>query len=578
LLGFQHPLIFFALFFIKDRFAKTDLFRRHFNAFVLLDIFHAFLERHLFFRGDAYGVIASAGAHIGQLFPFRGVDDEIARLDMLRDDLTGIDVLARIDEEGASVLQLIDGIGRGLLLVLAEEHAVVAAGDGPFPGFIFQEPVGHDGLARGTGKHITPQTDKTPARDFELEMLHFTLGVHYMEFPFSLRDQIDDLAAEFGGDIDNQDFIRLVLLAVDLFYQNLRLPDGELEAFATHGLDEDSQVEDAAAIDEEAVGAIRVFYFQREILFRLFQQTIAQVTRSDEFAVFPIERGIVDAEQHAHGGFVNADDRKRFGVFRIRDGIADVEIFEAYDGADIACHDLGSFLFPHAHECVQLFDPRALDAAVGLRERDRLSFPDRTPGHLAHRNPAQERRVIQRSDLHLQRTLGYIRFGNILEDTVQQGCDILAGLILAVEPAVLPAAVERREIQLFFRCVEIEEKLKNCVMDLVRTAVRFVHLIDNDNGLQVKVQGLLQYEAGLGHRPLESIDKEKDAIGHFQHALDFTHKIRVTRSIDNVDLGALILDGSILAEDRDAPFFLEIVIIHDQLAGFLVLPEYMSSM
>src|SRR6185437_8637605 len=111
LLGFQHPLIFFALFFIKDRFAKTDLFRRHFNAFVLLDIFHAFLERHLFFRGDAYGIIASAGAHIGQLFPFRGVDDEIARLDMLRDDLTGIDVLARIDEEGASVLQLIDGIG-----------------------------------------------------------------------------------------------------------------------------------------------------------------------------------------------------------------------------------------------------------------------------------------------------------------------------------------------------------------------------------------------------------------------------------------------------------------------------------
>ena len=48
----------------------------------------------------------------------------------------------------------------------------------------------------------------------------------------------------------------------------------------------------------------------------------------------------------------------------------------------------------------------------------------------------------------------------------------------------------------------------------------------------------------------------------------------MTRSINDVDLGAAICYGSVLGEDSDTSFTLDIVGIHDTLSDLLVVTEY----
>ena len=59
------------------------------------------------------------------------------------------------------------------------------------------------------------------------------------------------------GDVDREPLDRLVELAVDLAGDDLRLPRGQLEALAPHHLQQDDQLQLAAALDLPGVGAAR---------------------------------------------------------------------------------------------------------------------------------------------------------------------------------------------------------------------------------------------------------------------------------------------------------------------------------
>ena len=108
LFRFQHFLELSPLLFVQNGLAKTDLFGGDFDTFILLDIFHALLQGHLDPGNYPDGIIASAGAHIGQLLSFCGVDDQVTGLDVLGDDLAYIYFFARIHKKGATILQFIN--------------------------------------------------------------------------------------------------------------------------------------------------------------------------------------------------------------------------------------------------------------------------------------------------------------------------------------------------------------------------------------------------------------------------------------------------------------------------------------
>ena len=109
--------------------------------------------------------------------------------------------------------------------------------------------------------------------------------------------------------------------------------------------------------------------------------------------------------------------------------------------------------------------------------------------------------------------------------------------------------------------------------DPVRSRAGTVDLVDDDDRLQALGQRLARDEARLRHRPLDGIDQQQHAVDHRQHALDLAAEVRMAGRVDDVDVRALVVDRTVLREDRDAALALEVVRVHDALGHVLVLAE-----
>lgn len=106
-----------------------------------------------------------------------------------------------------------------------------------------------------------------------------------------------------------------------------------------------------------------------------------------------------------------------------------------------------------------------------------------------------------------------------------------------------------------------EHQIKYHLLYLRRAAVRFINLVDYHDRFQTDLDSLLQHEAGLWHRALESVDQQEATIRHIQHALNLATEIGVPRRVDNVDLVPLVVDGYVLGKDRDTTFTLQVVTV-----------------
>ena len=84
---------------------------------------------------------------------------------------------------------------------------------------------------------------------------------------------------------------------------------------------------------------------------------------------------------------------------------------------------------------------------------------------------------------------------------------------------------------------------------------------------------MLENEAGLRHRAFKRVDEQQHAVNHLQNALNLAAEVSVTGGIDDVDLDAVIIHGSILRQNGDAALFFDGVIIHHAVADLLVLAE-----
>src|SRR5215475_282372 len=92
------------------------------------------------------------------------------------------------------------------------------------------------------------------------------------------------------------------------------------------------------------------------------------------------------------------------------------------------------------------------------------------------------------------------------------------------------------------------------------------------------MERFLQNKTGLRHWPFKSIYEQQHTISHLEHTLYLTTKIRVTRSINYIYFNTVVHHGSILTENCNASFFFEIIAIHDQFTGFLIVAENLGSM
>ncbi len=88
-------------------------------------------------------------------------------------------------------------------------------------------------------------------------------------------------------------------------------------------------------------------------------------------------------------------------------------------------------------------------------------------------------------------------------------------------------------------------------------------------GCRLALERLGQHEPRLRHRPFGRVDQHQRAVGHPQHALDLAAEIGVAGRVDEVDLHALVVDGDVLGQDRDAPLALQVVGVEDAVADEL---------
>ena len=66
-------------------------------------------------------------------------------------------------------------------------------------------------------------------------------------------------------------------------------------------------------------------------------------------------------------------------------------------------------------------------------------------------------------------------------------------------------------------------------------------------------------------RTFRRIHDQQHAVDHVHDALDLTAEVGVSRSIHNVNVGVLVLEGGVLGADRDALLLFQVHGIHQAL-------------
>ena len=87
-----------------------------------------------------------------------------------------------------------------------------------------------------------------------------------------------------------------------------------------------------------------------------------------------------------------------------------------------------------------------------------------------------------------------------------------------------------------------------------------------------QLQCLGQHETGLRHGALCCVNQQDNAVDHLEDTLYLAAEVCVPRGVNDVDLGALVVDGGVLCQNGDAALPLQIVGVHNAIYDLLVFP------
>ena len=205
---------------------------------------------------------------------------------------------------------------------------------------------GEPGLAAARGAHLH-ELAAPPA-----ELFHDHPGIGVVDVDLHLLDRLQPLAGRRVGAIEHA-----------------RAADRQLEALAPHGLDEDAELQLAAARDLEGVAALGLGDADGDVAFGLAPQARADHAAGDLVALEPGERRIVDRDRDRQGRRVYGLGGDRFGHNRLANRVGDRRLGQSGDRHDVAGHGLGDRHPLEAAKREQLGQARLLDDAAVAAER-----------------------------------------------------------------------------------------------------------------------------------------------------------------------------------------------------------------
>src|SRR6185436_5739354 len=275
----------------QDLLSQPDVLRRHLDQLIVIDELDRLLETEQARRDDADGLVRGRGAHVRLLLFLRDVDVHVALPRVLADDHAFVDRRLRLDEDLAALLEVPDRERGRDACAVGDEGAGRACGNRAVPRLPSGKEVIHDAGPFRVGEELRAEPDQPARGDAELEPDAAAAVVHHLGRHTAPRARLrDDHALKFLGHVDDQVLHRLHLHAVDLPGDNLRARDLHLVPFAAHHLDQDRQLQLAAADDLQLLGRVRVLDAQRHVAEQLLRQALAQVPRRHVLTIAPGQR------------------------------------------------------------------------------------------------------------------------------------------------------------------------------------------------------------------------------------------------------------------------------------------------
>src|SRR5207249_3387185 len=158
---------------------------------------------------------------------------------VLTGDLAFVNLLAGAHEQRAALLQIFQRVSGGAARIGRDHDAVHSLRDAAANRLIVIEVVMHDRLAAGRVQEPGAQADQAPGRDGELDVRGLAARVQLQALRPTVADQLHHRTDRGGRYVDDEILNRLPRLAIDFFGNDPRLTDGQLEAFASHVLQQD---------------------------------------------------------------------------------------------------------------------------------------------------------------------------------------------------------------------------------------------------------------------------------------------------------------------------------------------------
>src|SRR5262249_23246301 len=143
--------------------------------------------------------------------------------------------------------------------------------------------------------------------------------------------------------------------------------------------------------------------------------------------------------------------------------------------------------------------------------------------------------VIEIGDQQLEDGVGIaLRRRDVFDDGVEEGLQVL-GIIFGrhLGDAVAGYGVDDGKFELVFGGVEIDEEVVDLVEHFLNARVGAIDLIDDDDRLEMRFEGLGENVAGLRQRAFARVDQQHDAVDDLEGALNFAAEIGVAGGVDD---------------------------------------------
>ena len=220
------------------------------------------------------------------------------------------------------------------------------------------------------------------------------------------------------------------IVPLDLLGDDVGTRDLQLVALAPHHLDQNRQLQLAAAEHFHLLRRVGRLDPDGDVAEQLLVEAILDLPRGDELALASGHRRRVDAEDHRHRRLVDRDGRHRLAMLDIGNRLADRDVLDAGEADDVAGGRLVDVDPLEPLEGEELGDLRLLKRAVELAHGHRVADPHASLEHASDRDPPEVVVRIEVGDENLQRPFRIAaRRRHVIDDRVEQRPEIPARLL-----------------------------------------------------------------------------------------------------------------------------------------------------